>query len=417
MALVGAAGFCLCGGLGVGGLFTFVSGRAKGLPTAAERARGLGLAVSVNDLKRQVPIEEDAASHVQRAQALLERLPAGTLDTNEGLVNRILSFESTPFERFRMRALIGESVPVLRELSIASRLPKRSVAEPEVRWDKRKVTPNETLNYGAQLFACQALLAAEGGDLKTVRRAIEHGRGLLPLIEAEPTYLAFQSRAWSEIRLHRALVRTVQANFDRPEAVDLLRDFLSKLGPVPSVRQAVAGDLALALDAIARRKGDDLEQMELAEVFKQMGRTDVIQIFTRTVERMPEDPEDVNAIEQAFRQMDEEAEDAPVYGGYAKDYRGILYSLKDVLTRRRLARAALMVIDGIKRGEVPTSAPADLLDPHSGKPFKLRRDADEVVVYSVGRDTLDDGGLERPPRRVGVQTRDVVFRIPLPKRR
>lgn len=405
---------CLCGTGAVGLVLHAVAGRAEGLPSAFDKARQAGLAVSIDDLRRKADPSKDALPSVLKAGEAFAVVPE--IDEMQRLCYAVLSFEASDRQKNRLRREMREAAPALEALRAATQFREMSVVEPEIRFDPRPLPPGDILNFGALLFASEALMAGERGDLPRARRALEQGQALLPLMEAEKTYPSFNNRAWSEINLQRALVRVVQENIDRPEAVELLREYQKGLGPLPSVRSALAGDLALSLDAISRRKEEDVEQLPLAEAFKNMGRADVVGIFTRTVQRLPEDPGDLAKIDAALTAMEDEAGDAPIYGGYAKGYRSILSSLKDIVTRRRLAKTALAIIDRLRRGEIPTEVPdlgEDSIDPHSGKRLRLRRTDDRLIVYSLGRDNLDDEGRERPPLRIGVQTRDVVFAIPL----
>ena len=419
IALGAVACLCLCG-VGAGGwVMKTVAERAGGLPSVSQRARSLGLAVTVDDLRRKVEPDRDALPAVLRAGHALAALDDSADIYRLG--DTILSFEASDAQKARLWAAIRRAEPILRPLREASQYPDMSVPEPEIRFDPRPQPPGDILNFGVLMFASEALLAGERGDLVRARQALRLGRGLLPLIAAEKTYPLFRTRCWAEIRLQRALVRVVQENIRRPEAVAMLRDFQGELGPLPSVRAALAGDLALSLDAIARRKEEDVEQLPLADAFKDMGRSDVIEIFIRAVERLPQDPGDFAAIDKVLNQMEDEADEAPIYGGYAKGYRSILHALKDVITRRRLAVVTLAMLDRVRQGDIPKELPdlgAEGIDPHSGEPFRLKRVNDRLIVYSVGRDGLDDDGREHPPKRLGVQTRDVIFAIPLsaPKR-
>jgi hypothetical protein len=84
---------------------------------------------------------------------------------------------------------------------------------------------------------------------------------------------------------------------------------------------------------------------------------------------------------------------------------------------RLLARAALaLTAFKAKTGSypdtldalVPDFLPRVPLDPFSGRPLRLRRDGDGLVIYSVGRDLKDDGGHPVEP---GKWEGDLVFRL------
>jgi len=47
---------------------------------------------------------------------------------------------------------------------------------------------------------------------------------------------------------------------------------------------------------------------------------------------------------------------------------------------------------------VPTFLPAIPEDPFDGKPLKYKPSAHGYIVYSVGRDAVDDGGVDAPPK-------------------
>lgn len=76
-------------------------------------------------------------------------------------------------------------------------------------------------------------------------------------------------------------------------------------------------------------------------------------------------------------------------------------------------RAALILIELRKRSG---AYPADLrgirsewtIDPFSGQPFVYRKEADGILLYSVGQNLEDDGGDEGRTRRSGL---DVVYRL------
>jgi hypothetical protein len=80
------------------------------------------------------------------------------------------------------------------------------------------------------------------------------------------------------------------------------------------------------------------------------------------------------------------------------------------MTGRRLAAVALAVrllavdhqgqLPATLDGLVPTYLVAVPDDPFSGRPFRYIRDAKRPIVYSVGNDGIDDGGIEED-RRLG----------------
>jgi len=58
---------------------------------------------------------------------------------------------------------------------------------------------------------------------------------------------------------------------------------------------------------------------------------------------------------------------------------------------------------------VPAYLPAIPSDPFDGKPLRFKRRESGYIVYSVGSDTVDDGGLERPVKYKDKDPWDVTF--------
>jgi hypothetical protein len=121
---------------------------------------------------------------------------------------------------------------------------------------------------------------------------------------------------------------------------------------------------------------------------------------------------------------------APYFDERRKDVRGgILTALvvpavrnlaeaaADTDASRQLARIAVAAASyRLKNGKYPDRIddlapkflPSVPLDPFDGQPLRLKRDGDELVLYSIGRDLKDDGGVER----TGTSGKgDIVFRL------
>lgn len=98
---------------------------------------------------------------------------------------------------------------------------------------------------------------------------------------------------------------------------------------------------------------------------------------------------------------------APTYDGTRK-------MLEEYEAKLRIDRLGLALEDYRSReGTYPTALPdlglpeAAITDPFTGQPFIYRTEGDDVLVYSVGFDREDDGGV---PRAAGGR-RDLVWRI------
>ena len=77
------------------------------------------------------------------------------------------------------------------------------------------------------------------------------------------------------------------------------------------------------------------------------------------------------------------------------------------IERYRLAHAGQLPdsVDAL----VPAYLPAIPSDPFDGKPLRFKRRQSGYIVYSVGPDTVDDGGLEKPVKYKEKDPWDVTF--------
>lgn len=425
----------VCGLGGAAVLLGVVSQRAGRLPSVYEQAKKSGLAVELSDLTVTVPPERDAYPWVAKAARQLKKEDPKKISALGAVMLQVLNFRGdyTSEERLqRAQWELGAGLGPIYEMegvfarrsAMAKRngstagafRPALSIPKPEVRLDARGYTPGVVLDFMIQLRCAEAILASERHSLSEAVFQLADAVQLLRIMESERGYLAFRRQGWAHVMIHRALAKMIQEMPDRKDVPQAASDLSEALGPPPSIRRHLGGELAIALDAIKKRKKEDIEYLPFADAFKDMGRADVVRIFTHTVQQLPEDPNDVEGARKALIQMDAEGGDAPIYGGYATGYRAMEFLVRDVIARERLQKVALALLGPIGEGETFTGLPESLgesrIDPHSGQSFRLKDTPAALVVYSVGKDGYDDGGLESPPTRMGIQTRDIIFAIP-----
>jgi hypothetical protein len=97
-------------------------------------------------------------------------------------------------------------------------------------------------------------------------------------------------------------------------------------------------------------------------------------------------------------------------------YRCLFVSLDGDATRDLVRLAVAARGYKAKHGKYPEKL-ADLvpdfiaevpLDPYDGRPMRLRREKGEIVIYSIGRDRVDDGGRPWDEQK---QEGDLVFHL------
>jgi hypothetical protein len=185
----------------------------------------------------------------------------------------------------------------------------------------------------------------------------------------------------------------------------LIERFLTLAGPLPTAADMLRGEPALMLHALSDAKRTGLENVPAGAFFADVGKSGALEIWNRYFRKLPDDPYDLNGAEAVLIAMDKEAEDTQFYGRYVDGYDLVVPTLRDQLARRRLAEAAVLYLKSGQLDNLPE-------DPHSGNPLLVKRTAEQVTIYSVGRDGLDNDAKEREFGQKASLVYDILFRLP-----
>lgn len=400
---------CVFGTAVLGTLLGAARERAGDMPTALARAQAAGLAVTAADLKREATPARDARPALEAFDREWEKVDA---EAQRRLTAAIWGV-SDP----ELRVLDGwyaKQESLMRPLPKIGLRPELSVPKPEPRvWYRAgEDRLSETIGNGIRLLAVRSIVHGWKRDLAAAEADLRSGARMLAHFEAEPDFASYLRRCSAEIELQRALMRVAQANASDPRTPGLIERVQRAVGEPPNLRPYLAGELAGVLRALGEQEEKDLAEVPFHELVRDTARADLAALFTRAVQRLPEDAADLSATADTVRRMRDEADDLVFYGGYARNYRLGGIRLADVLARRRLAEAAATLLGRRGPEGYPPVAGELPEDPHSGERMGYKRDGKRAVLYSVGRDGRDDGGREFVRQPKGPPRRDVVFWLP-----
>ena len=95
------------------------------------------------------------------------------------------------------------------------------------------------------------------------------------------------------------------------------------------------------------------------------------------------------------------------------------FELNRMLAYMRTAAIGLEIAARLAEGEPPPEDLSDFeeplrTDPFTGEMLLLEMGADSIVIYSVGRDGIADGGKSGWDENTGAYWDDIAFSVPLP---
>ncbi len=144
-------------------------------------------------------------------------------------------------------------------------------------------------------------------------------------------------------------------------------------------------------------------------------KAQIARVLTKANKVWTQEPTEEAAVERISREFGNELAD--IYGSFddvisslsgpADAFQNLLKARGELEARRRLTCLAL---DALRNGDKPPSSMSspDWQDPFTSKPFKFKREQKGFLIYSIGPDLVDDGGVKGS----GDEPRDIVVQFP-----
>jgi hypothetical protein len=374
--------------------------KAKSLGDHLENASRVGLVTRLDDLV--VPAQDpkqDALPDLMRAYEIWQGMSHDDQDRLNALASNIVAGRARRTDYVRFARATAGATDMMDALRLASAKDECSVQQAEA-WNSPEHRQfAQFVRKGVRMIAAEAVSAGLAGNLVRAEALLVGATRLTHHLGAQSSVGPLLRQTAAELEVQRALIRIVNANRDLPLATaQLIRRQQDRLGPMPSIARGLSGELALVLAALDDEEHTGLDRVPGGPFFRDIAKAGVTEIWVRHFRKLPNDPTDLNGAERVLIGMGREGEDTAFYGQYVLGYESVVPRLRDVLTRRRLALAAARVLE-LRAADVDLSDPSVIgnlgIDPHSGQQLRVQTNERSLILYSVGRDGVDNGGT--PP--------------------
>jgi hypothetical protein len=408
---------CCLGGMAL------VVGTAGGSPRALEaelaKAREVGMPLDPEDMKREVPEEQNAAPLYRQAAKILEE---------RGVRGSDIGREPEAFDKAR------EVLPIIEK---ATDLPY-CWYDYDYRQGFLLEFPEaaQTRTF-ARIFSEHARRQSEKGDWKGALRSAERAQKVGRHLAQNPTLISMLVETATEAIAIRTIRDVVEHHAHRPEVRVAARQSLERFGPLPDLKNAIGGEVVMGRAGIhqlgsesislsqltggERERAHPVERMVLGNrTVRNAVDRKFVEAYRYLWERTPDDPAAWAATREAAVQLEKIVEDDPAPAGVLNQIlmpvlSGVPDAVGNLQTHRRLLLTWMSILDSRRTsGSFPEELPSlgdTSLDPFTGEPFRYRLMPQGFVLYSVGRDRVDNGGVP-----VGGSSResDVIYQFPTP---
>lgn len=396
----------LCAVCGI--VFWFVYGKpASGLQSQIEAARKEGVPVEIEDIQSAPPADPtlNAATVYRDLVAMFDDPKA------KSAMQVALGEKSTIAEVERALVTLKPVIDLVEEAA------RRPVLAPDRDWtDPFNVVMPELAasKSAAKLLIEKAKTQARNGNgveaMKTLSRAYTFARHS----SQTPMLIGYLVAVAEEALILRGMEAVLNSSGQDPKTVAEGRKTLASFGPVLNLRDAMGGEVITSRTVLHMKSNppdwfgatnDPLSQSSV--IMTRFGPVRnafdarAIEEFRRLYRDMPTDREDYLGFEQATRAMDERMASersptammlkmtTPVFGQAGA-------TVRQTVARRRLMNLALDLCDhyNARKSLQNVIQPKSeiTVDPYSGEPFLIRSEPRGFIVWSVGRNKIDDGG-------------------------
>jgi hypothetical protein len=287
----------------------------------------------------------------------------------------------------------------------------------------------------SRLYCADARVRSAQGDWKGALRSIERAATIGRHAGEDPVLIGVLVHNSIEASAYQTLVKLIERESSNAAFASAARKTLERFGPLPDFRRSLMGEVVLGRMMIRGLEGrssislgENEEPKPPTAIERAFFQSPTVQSafdsklvgeYRALIERIPKDP---GQWEQAVAISREHVKRIENDKSIANVLNRILFPVLDrtaeavgqTQTHRRLAETALRLVEErAKAGAFPRLLPdygSIRIDPYTGKPFRYRREGNGILLYSFGRDRVDDDGVVRNPRESS-QTFDEAIRI------
>lgn len=388
--------------------------RARGEPTTMEELTAFHCGGVVEDKATRAWLA--AINKVHDAAVQPEELPipiVGTAETS-------LPAQGEPWpERAQVEEFLKGQEDVLTAVELALGTPG------EVRFPIQFAGFDTPLRHLQPLQICQRLLATEAlvaiqkGDGPTAARRIEQMYRLAHVASGEPMLVSFVHRMWLGVLAMQITVEAATAGVLTDEQLAEMQAKLREIDHDAALYRALCGERATAIFEHGRAATGQFNALVLGgyeyprrlchpwDLFKSLEICDALLAAAKV-----QGPARGAALRAYENHFDNWMAEPSAVDQVRYTISLLIAPTGSIVWRAEQADAACDLTDvilGLARfrarhqrlpqtlGELtPEFLPAVPTDVYDGQPIRYRLDADAAVVWCVGRNLLDDGGMELP---------------------
>jgi hypothetical protein len=283
----------------------------------------------------------------------------------------------------------------------------------------------------------KAKVDAKSGKTLSALDALDTAAKLSALAGQEPLIIGLLIECSMKQMVCEELTEILKAHASEPAVLDQCKLVLNDFGPQPDVRPAIRSEFVLGRISVnllskSTVNASDFGGGDSVTGVIRLARFGPIrtifdlrytQIYHNLYKRLSERPQSLVAMQKAFQetndQMNQKSGKDWTYGLadiLAPVFTGMAGAIGEAEAKRNLIRCAVDLFHAkLTVGHFPDKLLGNSgywTDPLSEKPMKYHLTKDGFLIYSVGKDGVDDGGKPRPKNATGGENYDIPFRFP-----
>jgi hypothetical protein len=270
-------------------------------------------------------------------------------------------------------------------------------------------------NQASRLYAARARYQLKSGNPESAVEDVGRMFRLAAHSSDDPTAMSLLSGIAVEHMAQAQYKRMLSELKHDASALRKAEELITGLSPLPSIRNAVSAEPSDGWQALTEDEEGfsnllhdetkwtrELERLIAdSQFYRLMTQAHYLRSWRRVFELFPADEHDYRAFDKAFLQVSEELEEGTwrltgVASKIFPVYSNMGANLLNIEVERRLCRLATrLLLESAATGSFPAQLPnvGDLtIDPFSGKPFLYKRHKDGFILYSVGKNGVDESG-------------------------
>lgn len=277
------------------------------------------------------------------------------------------------------------------------------------------------LKYLGKLLLFSALRKDKDGDLKGAIADLGHAEKIANQLGEDPILIGFLLSLSLHLSVEQTMVKMLSRHNTDSSALTLLKNWHDHANHLPNFRRCLIGELVMgritlhnlkSLTELTAMGGSGEEQkvpspFEKAIIGSPIVKTTfdvkLVRGYRSMILKTPDDPAKWSEASRVGKEQDQELQnDHSLTNIFNEIFMPVFYeapkSIGELIARRRLTDCSLRLLLGqCQSGKLPKFLPnwgEASMDPFSGRPLSYHPKGHGFLLYSFGRDEVDNGGKE-----------------------